>query len=59
LTDLDAARRVDADITDGAQFVQGTPTFIMLFNGEGRIIPGALPTERFVTIVEEVLAQVP
>jgi thioredoxin-related protein len=50
---------VDADITDGAQFVQGTPTFIMLFNGEGRIIPGALPTERFVTIVEEVLAQVP
>jgi protein-disulfide isomerase len=53
----DALARVQSDTSDGAPFVQGTPTFIVLFNGEGRIIPGALPADSFATALQEVLDQ--
>jgi len=53
--DNSAQKRVQSDMQDGAQFVQGTPTFIVLFNGQGRIIPGALPVERFTQVLQQVL----
>jgi protein-disulfide isomerase len=52
----EAMTRVQNDMNDGAPFVQGTPAFVVLFNGEGRIIPGALPADRFSAALEEVLA---
>ncbi|MDQ3250175.1 MAG: DsbA family protein [Chloroflexota bacterium] len=58
LSGEEAAQRVESDMADGTQFVQGTPTFIVLFNGEGRIIPGALPIDRFTTALQEVLDSV-
>jgi len=51
------AERVTSDLNDGAPFVQGTPTFIVLFNGEGRIIPGALPLETFREALQEIVGQ--
>ena len=53
----EAAARVSSDMTEGAPFVQGTPTFIVLANGEGQIIPGALPLDTFVEVLDEVIAQ--
>ena len=47
LADPAMADRVQSDMTDGAQFVQGTPTFIVLYGDSGRIIPGALPVDSF------------
>lgn len=47
LEDPAKAALVEADRTDGAPYVQGTPTFIILANGGGRIIPGALPLATF------------
>ena len=58
LEDPAMSERVQSDMSDGAAFVQGTPTFIVLFNGEGRIIPGALPPERFSIALQEILDQV-
>ncbi len=55
LTAGDAEKKVDSDMQDGAPFVQGTPTFIVLFNQEGRIIPGALPVDRFTQALQQVL----
>lgn len=51
----EAAQKVQSDMADGQQFVQGTPTFIVLFNGEGRIIPGALPIEQFTDALQEII----
>lgn len=53
----EAAARVDSDMNEGAPFVQGTPTFIVLYNGQGQIIPGALPLETFQEVLDEVVAQ--
>ncbi|MCX6045330.1 MAG: thioredoxin domain-containing protein [Chloroflexi bacterium] len=50
-----AQQRVQSDMEDGKAFVQGTPTFVVLFNGEGRIIPGALPVDRFTTVLQQVV----
>lgn len=50
-----AAQRVQEDMDAGLPFVRGTPTFIVLYEGQGSIIPGALPAERFTTILQEVL----
>lgn len=50
-----SAQRVTSDLTDGAPFVQGTPTFIVLYNNEGRIIPGALPLETFSQALQEIV----
>jgi protein-disulfide isomerase len=52
------AERVTSDMNDGGPFVQGTPTFIVLFNEEGRIIPGALPLETFSQALQEIIDQV-
>ncbi len=56
LEDPDIAARVQSDLNDGAAYVQGTPTFIILHGMEGSIIPGALPVESFVQILDEQLA---
>ncbi len=55
LTSEDAAQRVQEDMDAGLPFVRGTPTFIVLYNGQGSIIPGALPADRFTTILQEVV----
>lgn len=55
LTGEEAAKRVQEDLEAGTPFVRGTPTFIVLYNGQGSIIPGALPAERFTSILQEVL----
>lgn len=57
LADPAIAERVTSDLNDGAPFVQGTPTFIVLFNGEGRIIPGALPLDTFEQALQEIIDQ--
>lgn len=54
----EAAAAVQEDLEAGAQLVRGTPTFILLYNGSGSIIPGALPAERFTEIMEQVLAEI-
>jgi protein-disulfide isomerase len=48
--------RVDDDRTEGAQFVQGTPTFIIVRGDQGSIIPGALPEATFSELLDEELA---
>jgi protein-disulfide isomerase len=58
LDDPEMAARVDSDLQDGVQFVQGTPTFIVLHGTEGSIIPGALPVDTFVSILDEQLATI-
>lgn len=47
--------RVDEDFEAGRPFVQGTPTFIVMTGGEGRIIPGALPVDQFTEALQTVL----
>lgn len=51
----EALARVQQDLNDGLPFVQGTPTFIVLFNGDGRIIPGALPADRFSKALQQII----
>jgi protein-disulfide isomerase len=58
LEDTEIASRVDSDMQEGAQFVRGTPTFIIIYGNQGSIIPGALPEERFVEILNGVLDEV-
>jgi protein-disulfide isomerase len=58
LADPVIAERVDSDVADGAPYVSGTPSFIVLFGGQGTIIPGALPADRFQQVLDEILAQV-
>jgi len=53
-----AAQRVQEDLEAGTPFVRGTPTFIVLYNEQGSIIPGALPADRFTSILQEVLDSV-
>ena len=54
----EAAAAVQEDLQAGMQLVRGTPTFILLYNGTGSIIPGALPAERFTEIMQQVLDEV-
>jgi len=56
LEDPAMAARVQSDLDDGAPYVQGTPTFIILRGQEGSIVPGALPVDSFVQILDEELA---
>lgn len=58
LKDEAVAKRVDSDMSDGAQFVRGTPTFIVLYGNEGKIIPGALPADQFAQVIDSYLSQV-
>jgi protein-disulfide isomerase len=55
LADPAIAERVTSDMSEGAPFVQGTPTFIVLANGQGQIIPGALPIDTFRQVLQEVV----
>ena len=55
LADEASLALVDADMADGAPFVRGTPTFIMLYDEEGSIIPGALPAESFIETLQGIL----
>jgi protein-disulfide isomerase len=56
LSDPEIQARVDSDMAEGAQFVQGTPTFIIVRGQEGSIIPGALPEATFSEVLDEQLA---
>ncbi|MYJ79945.1 MAG: thioredoxin domain-containing protein [Caldilineaceae bacterium SB0670_bin_27] len=51
------AQAVQSDMRDGAPFVRGTPTFVVLVGGEGRLIPGALPTDQFMAALSQMLAE--
>ena len=51
------AQAVQGDMRDGAPFVRGTPTFVVLVGGQGRLIPGALPTDQFVAALSQMLAE--
>lgn len=55
LADEASLAAVDADMADGAPFVRGTPTFIVLKDGAGSIIPGALPAESFSEALQGIL----
>ena len=55
LTEPAANERVQEDLAAGTAFVRGTPTFIVLYDGQGSIIPGALPPDRFIEILQQVL----
>jgi protein-disulfide isomerase len=55
LADPAIAERVTSDMSEGAPFVQGTPTFIVLADGQGQIIPGALPIDTFRQVLQEVV----
>jgi protein-disulfide isomerase len=56
LADPEMLARVEADFADGQQFVQGTPTFIIVRGTQGSIIPGALPEASFSEVLDEELA---
>ena len=45
-------------MADGAQYVQGTPTFIILWGEGGQIIPGALPVETFTGELDRILGEI-
>jgi protein-disulfide isomerase len=56
LTDPKIKERVDSDESEGAQYVQGTPTFIIVHGDQGSIIPGALPEATFAKVLDEQLS---
>jgi len=56
LKDPKIKERVDSDESEGAQYVQGTPTFIIVHGDQGSIIPGALPEASFAKVLDEQLA---
>jgi len=58
LDDDEMAERVQSDLQDGASFVRGTPSFVVVNGEQGSLIPGALPVERFQEVLEEVLEAV-
>ena len=58
LADPEIAARVSSDMEAGAQFVQGTPTFIIVHDDQGSIIPGALPEASFSAELDKQLAAV-
>ena len=58
LDDPEMMARVDSDLAEGSQFVQGTPTFIIVHGDQGSIIPGALPEATFSQLLDEELAKV-
>jgi protein-disulfide isomerase len=47
--------RVVADIYDSLGAVSSTPSFVVLSNGQGRILPGSRPADQFVTLLQDVL----
>jgi protein-disulfide isomerase len=57
LSDPAMADRVQSDMIDGAQFIRYTPSFIVLYNGTGRIIEGALPASDFTNALNEFISE--
>ncbi|MFN8491573.1 MAG: thioredoxin domain-containing protein [Caldilineaceae bacterium] len=53
-----AKQRVQRDRDESASIVQGTPTFIVVANGQIQILPGALPAERFSKIIQPLVDKV-
>ncbi len=47
---------VNSDLADGSPFVRGTPTFIVLWGDQGRLIPGALPADQFTEALNQLFA---
>lgn len=50
-------QKVQGDLMEGSQFVQGTPTFVVIYNNQGRLIPGALPADQFSQALNQLLAE--
>jgi protein-disulfide isomerase len=50
-------QKVQSDLVEGSEFVQGTPTFVVIYNNQGRLIPGALPVEQFSEALNTLLAE--
>lgn len=48
---------VQNDFIEGSQLVQGTPTFVVIYNNQGRLIPGALPADQFSDALNQLLAE--
>ena len=57
LLDPEIQKRVESDMSDGSALVRGTPSFVILKDGQGRIIPGALPQDQFITALDEVVTK--
>ena len=57
-TQDEPALAVQSDMQDGMPFVRGTPTFVVLYGGEGRLIPGALPADQFVAALTQMLGEI-
>ena len=58
LTQDEPALAVQSDMQDGMPFVRGTPTFVVLYGGEGQLIPGALPADQFVGALTQILDEI-
>lgn len=53
----ETSEAVQEDLLEGSAFVRGTPTFVVLFEGQGRLIPGALPADQFVPALRQMMGQ--
>lgn len=49
------AERVDSDLQDGASLISSTPSFVILFAGQGTIAEGAYPAEAFTEVFDQIL----
>ena len=47
--------KVQADLSDAQGVVNSTPSFVILFGGQGGILNGSRPAEQFVSILQDVL----
>lgn len=56
MDDPATADAVNSDLADGSPFVRGTPTFVVLWDEQGRLIPGALPADQFTDALNQLLA---
>jgi protein-disulfide isomerase len=50
-------QKILADLNSGSGFVRGTPTFVVLYGEQGRLIPGALPADQFGEALNQLLAE--
>jgi protein-disulfide isomerase len=53
LADETIRQRVQTDREESAAFVQGTPTFVIRYGDEQRVLPGALPADRFMQVLQQ------
>lgn len=50
-------QKILADLNSGSAFIRGTPTFVVLYGDQGRLIPGALPADQFSEALTQLLAE--